>query len=70
MINFHLKNFFVGTTPTKLCTLSFVRLIFVAAIDYKNIFMMKMSALTGTKISVTHNFDEGDRAGNICSTGD
>ena len=45
------KKFFVGTTPYRIsvssaCMLIFIRLIFVAAIDYENIFTTKISRFT------------------------
>ena len=47
MINFSCGKIFVGTTPYRVNVNSahvfFVRLIFVAVIDYENIFMAKIS---------------------------
>ena len=46
MINFRVEHFFVGMTPYHVNVNSaytfFIRLIFVAAIDYENIFTTKI----------------------------
>ena len=45
---FSCKNIFIGMTPYHIeaCTFNFVVLIFVASIDYENIYTMKVSRFT------------------------